>query len=150
LNSILLFHLECDVVIASIFVNPTQFAPHEDLAIYPRSVQQQSVHILLNWFETLILRDLDRDIRLLTEGGCDILFAPSSVEELYPNGYRTFVTLNGIENTLEGKSRPGHFKGPFLQVENPKTLYVRVQGILISKLQYICLFCTTFYHILTT
>jgi pantoate--beta-alanine ligase len=83
--------LECDVVIASIFVNPTQFAPHEDLTTYPR--------------------DLERDIRLLGEGGCDILFAPSRVEELYPSGYKTFVTLNDIENTLEGMSRPGHFRG---------------------------------------
>jgi hypothetical protein len=77
---------------------------------------------------------------LLAEGGCELLFAPSSVEELYPNGYRTFVTLNGIENTLEGRSRPGHFRGPFFKVKNPRSFYRKVQGILIARFRSSCLF----------
>jgi pantoate--beta-alanine ligase len=80
----------CDFVAASIFVNPTQFGPNEDLARYPRT------------FEA------DRE-RLQAEG-VDLLFAPS-VEEMYPAGAVSFVIVKGISDRLDGRSRPGHFHG---------------------------------------
>jgi pantoate--beta-alanine ligase len=79
-----------DVVAASIFVNPTQFAPTEDLAKYPRS--------------------FDRDRELLEREGVELLFAPS-VEEMYPAGAVTGVTVEGLSDKLDGRSRPGHFRG---------------------------------------
>ena len=82
--------LRCDFVAASIFVNPTQFGPNEDLARYPRT------------FEA------DRE-RLQAEG-VDLLFAPS-VEEMYPAGAVSFVIVKGISDRLDGRSRPGHFHG---------------------------------------
>ncbi len=78
------------VVAASIFVNPTQFGPNEDLAKYPRS--------------------FDRDRELLEREGVDLLFAPS-VEEMYPAGAVTWVTVDELSNKLDGRSRPGHFRG---------------------------------------
>jgi len=81
----------CDSVIASIFVNPTQFAPTEDLAAYPR--------------------DLDRDLALLEAEGCDLVLAPSDNDEFYPAGYDTWVDVAGITQKLEGASRPTHFRG---------------------------------------
>ncbi|MBO8159748.1 pantoate--beta-alanine ligase [Thermosyntropha sp.] len=81
----------CDTVIVSIFVNPIQFGKGEDYDIYPR--------------------DLGRDIELLTEEKADILFAPS-VREMYPEGYSTFVEVEGeITSKMCGASRPGHFRG---------------------------------------
>jgi pantoate--beta-alanine ligase len=80
----------CDVVAASIFVNPTQFGPNEDLAKYPRS--------------------FDRDRELLEREGVELLFAPS-VEEMYPAGAVTWVTVEGLSDKLDGCSRPGHFRG---------------------------------------
>jgi pantoate--beta-alanine ligase len=80
----------CDVVAASIFVNPTQFGPNEDLAKYPRNFER------------------DRD--LLEKEGVDLLFAPS-VEEMYPAGAVTWVTVQGLSDKLDGRSRPGHFSG---------------------------------------
>lgn len=80
----------CDVVVASIFVNPTQFGPNEDLAKYPRS--------------------LERDRDLLGEEGVDVLFAPP-VEEMYPPGAVTWVTVEELSGKLDGRSRPGHFRG---------------------------------------
>jgi len=80
----------CDVVVASIFVNPTQFGPNEDLAEYPRS--------------------FDRDRELLEKEGVDVLFAPS-VEEMYPAGAVTWVTVEELSGKLDGASRPGHFRG---------------------------------------
>lgn len=74
----------------SIFVNPTQFAPTEDLARYPR--------------------DLDRDLALLTPAGCDLAFAPAP-EEVYPPGFATRVEVDGVTGVLEGAVRPGHFGG---------------------------------------
>ena len=81
----------CESVIASIFVNPTQFAPTEDLADYPR--------------------DLDRDLELLEKEGVDLVLAPSSNDEFYPSGYDTWVDVGGITQRLEGSSRPTHFRG---------------------------------------
>ena len=80
----------CDVVIVSIFVNPTQFNDRGDLDAYPR--------------------DLTSDAALLTEFEVDYVFAPES-QEIYPEGFSTFVTVEGVTETLEGASRPGHFRG---------------------------------------
>lgn len=80
----------CDWVVVSIFVNPLQFAPNEDLAKYPR--------------------DVDRDRDLLEKEGMDLIFAPS-VEEMYPAGAVTYVTVEGLSDKLCGRSRPGHFRG---------------------------------------
>jgi pantoate--beta-alanine ligase len=80
----------CDAVAASIFVNPTQFGPNEDLAKYPRS--------------------FERDRELLEYEGVDILFAPT-VEEMYPAGAVTWVTVEEMSSKLDGRSRPGHFRG---------------------------------------
>jgi pantoate--beta-alanine ligase len=81
---------QCDFVVASIFVNPTQFGPNEDLAKYPRT--------------------FDADRQKLEAEGVDLLFAPG-VEEMYPAGAVTFVTVEGISERLDGRSRPGHFRG---------------------------------------
>jgi pantoate--beta-alanine ligase len=80
----------CDLVVVSIFVNPLQFAPNEDLANYPRN--------------------FDRDRDLLEKEGVDLIFAPS-VEEMYPAGTVTYVTVQGVSDKLCGRSRPGHFRG---------------------------------------
>lgn len=79
-----------DLVVASIFVNPTQFGANEDLAKYPRS--------------------FERDRELLQGETVDLLFAPS-VEEMYPAGAVTWVTVEGLSDKLDGRSRPGHFRG---------------------------------------
>lgn len=79
-----------DVVAASIFVNPTQFGPNEDLAKYPRS--------------------FERDCELLQRESVELLLAPS-VEEMYPAGAVTWVTVEGLSDKLDGRSRPGHFRG---------------------------------------
>ncbi|MGA2745346.1 MAG: pantoate--beta-alanine ligase [Candidatus Sulfotelmatobacter sp.] len=79
-----------DVVAASIFVNPTQFGPSEDLAKYPRS--------------------FERDCEMLEREGAQLLFAPS-VEEMYPTDAVTWVTVEGLSEKLDGRSRPGHFRG---------------------------------------
>ena len=85
---------QCDAVAVSIFVNPTQFGPKEDLAKYPRP--------------------FDRDCRLLEKEGVEILFAPA-VEEIYPksnsNAEVTWVVVEGLSEKLDGRSRPGHFRG---------------------------------------
>jgi len=86
---------QCDAVAVSIFVNPTQFGPTEDLSKYPRP--------------------FDRDRRLLEKEGVDILFAPP-VEEIYPRGQApdgkvTWVWVEGLSEKLDGRSRPGHFRG---------------------------------------
>ena len=77
-------------LVVTIFVNPTQFAPNEDLAAYPR--------------------DLDRDIALLEQEGADLVFLPSP-EEIYPDGFDTWVSVDRTSAPLEGESRPGHFRG---------------------------------------
>jgi pantoate--beta-alanine ligase len=81
---------ENDHVAVSIFVNPTQFGPNEDLAAYPR--------------------DLDRDLKLLESLKVDLVFNPSP-EVMYPPNYQTYVTVEEVTKVLEGASRPGHFRG---------------------------------------
>jgi pantoate--beta-alanine ligase len=81
---------ECDHVAASIFVNPAQFGPGEDLSKYPR--------------------DLDRDLRLLESVGVDLVWTPMP-EVIYPPGYQTWVDVDEITRPLEGAQRPGHFRG---------------------------------------
>jgi len=81
---------ENDHVAVSIFVNPTQFGPNEDLAAYPR--------------------DLQRDLSLLAPLGVDLVFNPSP-EVMYPPNYQTYVTVEEVTKYLEGASRPGHFRG---------------------------------------
>jgi pantoate--beta-alanine ligase len=81
---------ENDSVIASLFVNPAQFGPAEDLERYPR--------------------DEERDATLAEEAGVDVLFAPSA-EEMYPEGYATWVDVGELGNRLEGEFRPDHFRG---------------------------------------
>ena len=81
---------QCDAVAASIFVNPLQFGPKEDLAKYPRSFEQ--------------------DCRQLVCEGVDLLFAPT-VEQMYPPGMTSVVHVEGLSEKLDGKSRPGHFVG---------------------------------------
>jgi len=80
----------CELVVASIFVNPTQFGPNEDLAKYPRN--------------------FERDRKLLENEGIDAIFAPD-VAEMYPSGATTWVNVDGLSEKLDGKSRPGHFRG---------------------------------------
>jgi len=80
----------CEKCIVSIYINPTQFGPDEDLETYPRK--------------------LAKDIVLLESEEVDILFLPDN-ESMYPEGYNTFVTVSGLTNVLCGKSRPEHFKG---------------------------------------
>jgi len=81
---------ECDVVVASVFVNPQQFGPGEDLSRYPR--------------------DEAGDLTLLEEAGVDVAFLPSA-EEMYPPGFQTFVDVSNVGTGLEGAARPGHFRG---------------------------------------
>jgi pantoate--beta-alanine ligase len=81
---------DCSRVYVSIFLNPTQFGPNEDLSKYPRT--------------------FDADVEKLTAAGADVLFAPDS-KEIYPAGFRTYANVEGLSEKLEGKSRPGHFRG---------------------------------------
>ena len=81
---------ECRSVAASIFVNPTQFGPTEDLSKYPR--------------------DLERDLRLLEEAEVDLVWTPTA-EIMYPPGYQTWVDVAEVSLPLEGAQRPGHFRG---------------------------------------
>ncbi len=80
----------CDVVVVSVFVNPAQFGPREDFTSYPR--------------------DLTHDSALLDEFTVDYVFAPT-VEDMYPKGFSTYVTVAGLSDGLEGAARPGHFRG---------------------------------------
>ena len=81
---------ECDLVVATSFVNPAQFGEQADLDAYPR--------------------DPEADVRVAAEGGVDVLFVPA-VEEVYPPGFATWVEPGGAAVGLEGEHRPGHFRG---------------------------------------
>jgi len=81
---------ECDHVVVSIFVNPTQFGPNEDLSKYPR--------------------DLNRDLSLIEPLSVDVVWTPTA-EVMYPNGYQTWVQVEALTQPLEGAMRPGHFRG---------------------------------------
>ena len=99
---------ECSSVIASIFVNPKQFGPNEDFSKYPRA------------FES--------DKEKLEQAGVDSLFAPEP-GEIYPQGFSTYVNVEGLSEKLEGRSRPGHFRGvatmvmKLLQIVQPNVAY---------------------------
>ncbi len=80
----------CDVVVVSIFVNPTQFGPNEDYAKYPR--------------------DLTGDSEQASKAGVEVIFHPQA-QEMYPKGYSSFIEIDGITQKLCGLSRPGHFRG---------------------------------------
>jgi pantoate--beta-alanine ligase len=81
---------DCDFVVVSIFVNPTQFGPREDLKKYPR--------------------DLTRDLKLLSKLKVDAVFYPSAAS-MYPEGYKTYIYVRGLSEGMCGASRPGHFEG---------------------------------------
>ena len=81
---------DCASVVVSIFVNPVQFGPAEDLSKYPR--------------------DLQRDLQLLTSAGVDLVWTPTP-REMYPDGYQTWISLDELVKPLEGAMRPGHFRG---------------------------------------
>jgi pantoate--beta-alanine ligase len=81
---------ECKSVVLSIFVNPTQFGPNEDLSKYPR--------------------DMERDLSLVKPLGVDLVWTPTP-EIMYPNGYQTWVEVDAMTKPLEGSVRPGHFRG---------------------------------------
>ncbi|MGB7063359.1 MAG: pantoate--beta-alanine ligase [Candidatus Zixiibacteriota bacterium] len=90
LNLVRIAKSKSDVLVVSVFVNPTQFGPGEDLRSYPR--------------------DFKRDKLLLEEEGCDFVFAPR-MKDMYPEGYLTHVTVEKITGKLEGRTRPTHFRG---------------------------------------
>ena len=90
LSLVRLARTRADRVVASVFVNPTQFGPNEDFDAYPR--------------------DEAGDAALLAGAGCDLLYAPSTVE-MYPAGAATTVTVTGVSEPLDGQARPGHFAG---------------------------------------
>jgi pantoate--beta-alanine ligase len=99
---------QCSSVVASIFVNPTQFSPSEDFAKYPRT--------------------LPSDTEKLENAGVQSLFLPDA-KEIYPQNYSTYVNVEGLSDCLEGRSRPGHFRGvstvvmKLLQVVQPQFAY---------------------------
>jgi pantoate--beta-alanine ligase len=90
LSLVSLARKECEMVVLSIFVNPIQFGPKEDLSRYPR--------------------DMERDEKLCREAGVDAIFAPAA-REMYPEGFQTMVKVGDISSGLCGASRPGHFDG---------------------------------------
>jgi len=81
---------DCDITLISIFVNPTQFSPKEDFKKYPRNFK--------------------RDERLAKDVGVDVIFYPT-VKEMYPTGYNTYASVEGLTHVMCGASRPGHFRG---------------------------------------
>jgi pantoate--beta-alanine ligase len=99
---------QCSSVVASIFVNPTQFSPSEDFSKYPRS--------------------LPADTEKLENAGAQCLFLPEA-KEIYPQGYSTYITVEGLSERLEGRLRPGHFRGvstvvmKLLQIVQPQFAY---------------------------
>ncbi len=99
---------ECDITTATIFVNPTQFAPHEDLSRYPRT--------------------LENDLEGLRAAKCDLVFVPQN-EALYPNGFSTYVQPPAASEPLEGVCRPGHYCGVC-------TVVLKLFGILPATVAY--------------
>ena len=99
---------QCDVVVVSAFVNPTQFGPVEDYDRYPRK--------------------LDQDLDLLGAHNIDAVFAPSS-DEMYPEGFQTFVEPGPLAQVYEGASRPGHFRGV-------ATIVLKLLNILLPDMAY--------------
>lgn len=99
---------ECSKIFTTIFVNPKQFGPSEDFTKYPRS--------------------LEADVEKLTAAGVHAVFAPDA-GEIYPGGFRTYVNVDGISDRLEGRTRPGHFRGvatvvlKLLQIAQPHFAY---------------------------
>jgi pantoate--beta-alanine ligase len=99
---------ECRPVIASIFVNPAQFGPSEDFHKYPRTLEADRTH--------------------LEQAGVDYLFAPEA-GEMYPPGFRTWINVEGLSDRLEGRVRPGHFRGvttvvlKLLEIVQPRKAY---------------------------
>jgi pantoate--beta-alanine ligase len=99
---------KCSPVIASIFVNPKQFGPNEDFSKYPRTFESDS--------------------EKFQQAGVDSLFAPEP-REIYPDGFSTYVNVDGLSDRLEGRSRPGHFRGvttvvmKLLQIVQPNFAY---------------------------
>lgn len=114
---------ECSTVVLSIFVNPLQFGPEEDLDRYPR--------------------DADRDLRLAGEEGVDAVFIPEAAE-IYPKGFTTEVRVAGLEGILEGAARPGHFAGvatvlaKLLNIVGPDRMYLgqkdAQQAVLVRRM----------------
>jgi len=114
---------EFSYTVVSIFVNPTQFGPDEDLGRYPR--------------------DLKRDLRIAEGAGASLVFAPS-VEDMYPPGFTTFVEVKALGDVLCGASRPGHFRGvttvvaKLLNIVRPDALYLgrkdAQQAIVLSRM----------------
>jgi len=114
---------ENDIVVVSIFVNPAQFSPGEDFRQYPR--------------------DLKRDAGLCRQEGVDYIFYPDA-GQMYPAGYRTYVTVDKLSDVLCGKSRPGHFKGvatvvtKLFNIVNPDAAYFgqkdAQQAIIIKRM----------------
>jgi pantoate--beta-alanine ligase len=112
-----------DCTVVSIFVNPTQFGPKEDLQEYPR--------------------DLEKDSALLEELGVDIVFVPDD-QEMYPEGFKTYVDVTDLQDKFEGRSRPGHFRGvctvvlKFFAIVNPDIAYFgqkdAQQALIIKKM----------------
>jgi pantoate--beta-alanine ligase len=100
---------ENDITIVSIFVNPTQFGENEDFAVYPR--------------------DLERDLSMLTESKVDVVFLPSG-EEIFPDGFSTWIVVDGISEKFCGRARPGHFRGvativqKLINLVSPDRLYL--------------------------
>jgi pantoate--beta-alanine ligase len=99
---------ECDISIATIFVNPTQFAPHEDLSRYPRT--------------------LESDLDGLRSVKCDLVFVPTN-EALYPAGFSTYVEPPAVAQPLEGVCRPGHYRGVC-------TIVLKLFGIIPATVAY--------------
>ena len=100
---------QCNTVVVSIFVNPSQFSPDEDLALYPRNI--------------------DRDVKLLTKLEVDYIFFPTE-KEMYPEDYKTWVTVDKITQILCGRSRPTHFRGvttivtKLINIVNPDYMFM--------------------------
>lgn len=100
---------QCNTVVVSIFVNPAQFSPDEDLALYPRNI--------------------DHDVKLLTDLEVDYIFFPTE-QEMYPQDYKTWVTVDKITQILCGRSRPTHFQGvttivtKLINIVNPDYMFM--------------------------